>query len=157
MKIDRRIYIGFNKYLSNYYGWWMLSFPKDVVCPSVRIDRYRVSVVHTTYDYDINLLNLNLRLTSSPIDLVDPSLKILLSNTPECNKASIASPVYSIIGKNKNNLPLDIFTQPLEKKSSLLLDFALRKLEKKVADRVANDIRIRDNYRTLIAINAKKA
>lgn len=151
MKIDERIYI------SKYYGWWLLPYLKGVAYPPVRIDRDRVFVVHTIYSYDINLLNLNLRLTSSLIDLVDPSLKILLSNTSECNKASITSAVYSIIDKNENNLPLDIFTQPLEKKPSLLIKFALKKLKNKASARIVNDTRIRDNYQTLIANLKKKS
>jgi hypothetical protein len=65
--------------------------------------------------------------------------------------------VYSIIDKNENNLPLDIFTQPLEKKPSLLIKFALKKLKNKASARIVNDTRIRDNYQTLIANLKKKS
>ena len=137
---------------------WAFYPPRDRTAHTpMRIDENRVCIVDTIYHYDVDLYRLTLRLFFFSTDLISPSLKILLSSTQERNRLSIASAVNTIIEKEKYNLPLEIFTQPLKKKPSLLLDFALRKLEKKVADRIINDTKIRNTYKTLIASLEKKS
>lgn len=150
MKMSRHILI-------NRFTWLVFLLIEGGRFTPMRIHDNRVTVDHTMYCYDVNLYHLSLQLRDIPYALLKPSLKILMHSSAESNRIAIVSAVHNVIDKERNNLPLDFFTQPLEKKPFLLLNFALKKLEEQVSARIVNDIRIRDNYQTLITRLEKKS